>query len=136
MSFGSTSPLTLCGLLLAAWCVVGLAGMVRPLSLAFVGRTLFPLGALVGAALAVVAATSLSRATEQLVLPIGLPDLPVHLRLDGLSGVFLVLLGGASAGISIFAAGYFRRGEGTAPGLLCLQYHLFLASMGFVSARR
>jgi hydrogenase-4 component B len=131
MSIGS-SPLTLCGLLLAAWCVIGLAGMVRPLSLTFVGRTLFPLGALVGAALAVVAATSLGQVTEQLVLPIGLPDLPVHLRLDGLSGAFLVLLGGASGGISIFAAGYFRRGEGTAPGLLCLQYHLFLASMGFV----
>ena len=87
---------------------------------------------LFGAALAVVAATSLTHPTEQLVLPIGLPDLPVHLRLDGLSGVFLILLGAASAGISIFAAGYFRRGEGTAPGLLCLQYHFFLASMGFV----
>jgi hydrogenase-4 component B len=132
MSFGSSSPLTLCVLLLMAWCTVGLAGMVRPLSLAFVGRTLFPLGAVVGVALAVVAATSLTHATEQLVLPIGLPDLPVHLHLDALSGVFLVLLGAASAGISIFAAGYFRQGEGTAPGLLCLQYHLFLASMGFV----
>ena len=115
-----------------AWCMAGLAGLVRPLSIAFVGRTLFPLGAVVSAALAVVAATSLAHPTEHLVLPIGLPDLPVHLRLDGLSGVFLILLGAASAGISIFAAGYFRRGEGTAPGLLCLQYHLFLASMGFV----
>src|SRR5580704_10374535 len=132
MSFGPTSPLTLCGVLLAAWCVVGLAGMVRPLSIAFVGRTLFPLGAVFGAALAVVATTTLTHPTEQLVLPIGLPDLPVHLRLDALSGVFLILLGATSAGISIFAAGYFRRGEGTAPGLMCLQYHLFLASMGFV----
>jgi formate hydrogenlyase subunit 3/multisubunit Na+/H+ antiporter MnhD subunit len=42
------------------------------------------------------------------------------------------MLGAASAGISIFGAGYFRSGAGTAPGLLCLQYHLFLASMGFV----
>jgi hydrogenase-4 component B len=132
MSFGSSSPLLLCVLLLVAWCTVGLAGMVRPLSLAFVGRTLFPLGAIVGVALAVVAATSLTHTTEQLVLPIGLPDLPVHLHLDALSGVFLVLLGAASAGISIFSAGYFRQSEGTAPGLLCLQYHLFLASMGFV----
>jgi len=132
MSFGLSSPLMLCVLLLMAWCTVGLAGMVRPLSLAFVGRTLFPLGAVIGVALAVVAATSLTHTTEQLVLPIGLPDLPVHLHLDALSGVFLVLLGAASAGISIFAAGYFRQGEGTAPGLLCLQYHLFLASMGFV----
>ncbi len=30
------------------------------------------------------------------------------------------------------ARGYFRRGEGTLPGLLCLQYHLFLAAMGAV----
>ena len=27
---------------------------------------------------------------------------------------------------------YFRKGQGTAPGVLGLQYHLFLASMGFV----
>ena len=103
------------------------------MSVAFVARVLFPLGALIGAALAVVAAASLaSPSSERLVLPIGLPDLPAHLRLDGLSGVFLVLLGAPSFGISIFSAGYFRRGEGTAPGLLCLQYHVFLASMGFV----
>ena len=63
---------------------------------------------------------------------VGLPDLPMHLRRDALSSLFLLLLGAASAGISVFAAGYFRRGHGTAPGLLCLQYHLFLASMGFV----
>ena len=132
MSFGSSSPLMLCVLLLVAWCIVGLAGMVRPSSLVFVGRTLFPLGAILGVALAVVAATNLTHTTEQLVLPIGLPDLPVHLHLDALSGVFLVLLGAAAAGISIFSAGYFRQSEGTAPGLLCLQYHLFLASMGFV----
>jgi hydrogenase-4 component B len=119
-------------LLLSAWCVVGLAGLARPSSLALVGRTLFPLGALLGVALAAVALTGLNHPAEQLVLPIGLPDLPAHLRLDGLSAVFLVLLGAASTGISIFAAGYFRRGEGTAPGLMCLQYHLFLASMGFV----
>src|SRR6202140_4182464 len=132
MTFGPTSPLTLCLSLLTVWGITGLAGLVRPLSIAFVGRTLFPLGAVFGAALAVVAVTSLTHPTEQLVLPIGLPDLPVHLRLDALSGVFLILLGAASAGISIFAAGYFRQGEGAAPGLMCLQYHMFLASMGFV----
>jgi len=122
----------ICLLLLAAWCVVALAGLVRPRSIAVVAWTLFPLGALCGVGLAVVAAMSLLGPPEQLVLPIGLPDLPVHLRLDGLSSVFVFLLGAASTGISIFAAGYFRRGEGAAPGLLCLQYHLFLASMGFV----
>ena len=34
--------------------------------------------------------------------------------------------------MSLFGAGYFRSGQGAPPGLLCLQYHLFLASMGFV----
>jgi formate hydrogenlyase subunit 3/multisubunit Na+/H+ antiporter MnhD subunit len=60
------------------------------------------------------------------------PGPPFHLRLDALSGFFLLLLGAAGAGISIFAAGYFRAGEGTAPGLLCLQYHVFFASMVLV----
>lgn len=132
MTQALNSPLTLCLLLLSAWAVIGLAGLIRPASVAFAGRTLFPLGALCGAALAYVAATSLTAPAEQVVLVIGLPDLPVHLRLDGLSSAFLFLLGAATTGISIFAAGYFRQGEGTAPGLLCLQYHLFLASMGFV----
>ena len=132
MSHAITSPLALCLALLTAWCVVGFAGLVRPMSIAFVGRTLFPLGALCGAALAVVAVATLDQPAEQMILPIGLPDLPAHLRLDALSRVFLLLLGAASAGISIFAAGYFRHGEGTAPGLLCVQYHLFLAGMGFI----
>jgi hydrogenase-4 component B len=126
------SPLTLVLVLLTAWGGIGIAGLLRPASVRYVGRTLFPLGALCGAGLSWVAATSLAAPPEQVVLWVGLPDLPVHLRLDGLAAAFLVLLGAAATGISIFAAGYFRRGEGTPPGLLCLQYHLFLASMGFV----
>jgi formate hydrogenlyase subunit 3/multisubunit Na+/H+ antiporter MnhD subunit len=67
-----------------------------------------------------------------LVLPLGLPDLPFHIRLDALSSFFLLLLGLAGTGISTFAAGYFRSGEGTAPALLCLHYHVFLAAMAMV----
>lgn len=126
------SSLRACLALIALWGLIGLAGLLRPTSLRFVGRTLFPIGALCGVALAVVAAMSLTAPAEQAVLPIGLPDLPFHLRRDALTSLFLFLLGIASAGISIFAAGYFRRGHGTSAGLLCLQYHLFLASMGFV----
>jgi formate hydrogenlyase subunit 3/multisubunit Na+/H+ antiporter MnhD subunit len=66
------------------------------------------------------------------VLPLGLPGLPFHLRLDPLSAFFLLLLGAAAAGISVFSAGYFRASEGTAPGLMCLQYHVFLAAMALV----
>jgi len=95
-------------------------------------RVLFPLSALCGLALAVEAVASLAAPVQTLTLPIGLPDLPVHLRLDSLTCIFLVLLGATSTGVSIFSAGYFRRDHGASLGLLCLQYHLFLASMGFV----
>jgi hydrogenase-4 component B len=118
--------------LLGLWVVIGFLGLIRPASLKLVAHVLFPLGAAVGVALAVTAALAIAQPPEQWVLGIGLPDLPVHLRRDALACVFLFLLGSASAGISLFGAGYFRRGEGTLPGLLCLQYHLFLASMGAV----
>jgi len=126
------SSLSACLALLALWALIGVAGLLRPMSLSFVGRMLFPLGALCGVALAVVAAMSLGAPSEQAILKVGLPDLPMHVRRDALASFFLLLLGATSAGISLFAAGYFRRGAGTAPGLMCLQYHLFLASMGFV----
>jgi formate hydrogenlyase subunit 3/multisubunit Na+/H+ antiporter MnhD subunit len=132
VTLGSFSPLTASTSLLAAWGVIGFLGLLAPSSLALVRRVLFPLSAFVGLALACIALVQSVSPVEKLVLPIGLPDLPMHLRSDALSSVFLFLLGGASVGISLFSAGYFRAGEGTAPGLLCLQYHLFLASMGFV----
>ena len=119
-------------MLLGAWGVIGLAGLIRPTSVLAVRRVLFPLGAAVGLALAAVALIGIAQPPDRLVLAIGLPDLPFHVRSDALTDSFLFLLGAASAGVSIFGAGYFRSGAGTAPGLLCLQYHLFLASMGFV----
>jgi hydrogenase-4 component B len=112
-----------------AWLAIGLAGLVAPRNMRFVSKTLFPLGALVGVLVGLVALGSLGGPAQTAVLAIGLPDLPFHLRLDNLSAVFAMLLGFVSVGISIFAAGYFRKGEGTAPGLMCLQYHFFLASM-------
>lgn len=127
------SPLAASLALLAAWLVIGVAGLVRARSVGYAGRALFVLGAIVGLALTALAIASLaSGATARLVLPLGLPDLPIHLRLDALSSLFLALLGAASVGVSVFSAGYFRGGEGMAPGLMCLQYHVFLASMGLV----
>ena len=114
------------------WLVVGWAGLVRPQSTFVVSRLLFPLGALGGVLLAAAGLAGLAAPPAELVLPLGLPELPMHLRLDSLSAFFLLLLGSAVAGISVFAAGYFRAGEGTSPGLLCLQYHVFLASMTLV----
>jgi formate hydrogenlyase subunit 3/multisubunit Na+/H+ antiporter MnhD subunit len=119
-------------MLVSFWGLIGLAGLLRPKSFGLIGRTLFPLGALCGLALAFEAGTGLAGAVQTLTLPVGLPDLPFHLRLDSLACVFLILLGAASAGISIFCAGYFRHHQRSSLGLLCCQYHLFLASMGFV----
>ncbi|MFA7281412.1 MAG: hydrogenase 4 subunit B [Sterolibacterium sp.] len=118
--------------LVAAWLLIGVAGLTAPRSLGFVGKTLYPLGALVGLAVAAVAFTALGAVPQTAVLPLGLPDLPFHLRLDSLSAVFLLLVGGTATGISIYASGYLRKGEGTAPGLQCLEYHIFLASMALV----
>ncbi|HEY7378733.1 MAG TPA: hypothetical protein VH542_08635, partial [Steroidobacteraceae bacterium] len=95
-----SSPLSACLVVLGLWGLIGLAGLLRPKSIRIVGRTLFPVGALCGVALAVFAALSLGSPPERAVLVIGLPDLPMHVRLDALTAFFLVLLGGASAGIS------------------------------------
>ncbi len=115
-----------------AWGAVGLAGLAAPRNVGYVGRVLFPIGAVLAVGLAVVALSALGGAPQSVVLPIGLPQLPFHLRIDALSAFFLLLIGAVGAGISIYAAGYFRPGEGTPAGLQCLLYHVFLASMALV----
>ena len=114
------------------WLALGLAGVFFPRNLRLVSRVLFPAGALGALVVAGAALNALGGATQSLVLPLGLPDLPFHLRLDALSAFFLLLLGAVTAGISVFAAGYFRQGDGTPPGLQCLYYHVFVASMALV----
>jgi hydrogenase-4 component B len=115
--------------IVVGWLLVGAAGVFALRRFALVSHVLFPAGTLLGLALFGVALGALLGTPEVAVLPIGLPALPFHLRLDSLSAYFLMVIGAASAGISTFAAGYFRKGEGTPPGLLCLEYHVFLASM-------
>ena len=126
--------LSLVLMLVLGWLILGVAGLIRPRSVNVVARVLFPMGALVALGIAVLGGVSLlaGHAPQMLILPLGLPSLPFHTRLDTLSAFFLLLLGLAGAGISTFSAGYFRSGEGSAPGLLCLQYHIFLASMALV----
>ena len=116
----------------AGWVLIGLAGLLRPRDVVVTGRWLFSLGVLGGLALLVIGVLALTVPAQTLVLPIGLPDLPFHLRLDPLAAIFLTLIGSTATGISLYSAGYFRAGEGASPGLLCLQYHVFLASMVMV----
>jgi formate hydrogenlyase subunit 3/multisubunit Na+/H+ antiporter MnhD subunit len=129
MSVGSLDGVVACVLV---WLAIGAAGIAALRNFTVVARILFPFSALTSVALAAFALAALPSAPQSAVLAIGLPGLPFHLRLDALSAFFLVVLGLASAGISIYAGGYFRPGEGTAPGLMCLQYHVFLCGMAMV----
>jgi formate hydrogenlyase subunit 3/multisubunit Na+/H+ antiporter MnhD subunit len=116
----------------AAWIALGVLGLAAPAHRAAYARVVFPIGALGGLVLAVAGYLALSGWPQTLVLPLGLPDLPFHVRLDALSGFFLLLLGIASAGVGVFGAGYFGAGGGGEVRLIGLQYHLFLAAMTLV----
>ncbi len=122
--------------LIVGWLAIGLAGLLAPRNLRLVANLLYPLGALVSLAVALCGFAALSAPPQAAVLALGLPDLPFHVRLDALSALFLLLLGGTSAAISIYTCGYLRptlgHPGGTEPGLQCLEYHIFLASMAML----
>ena len=112
-----------------AWVLIGVAGVVALKRLRFIAIVLFPMSGFFSLLLLALGISAVISGPEVAILPLGLPQLPFHLRLDSLSALFLILIGGVSAGVSAFAAGYFRKGEGTPPGLICLEYHVFLASI-------
>ena len=114
------------------WLLIGVLGVFALRRFRLVAVVLFPAGGLLGLLLLGVGISAAFSVPEVAILPIGLPQLPFHLRLDSLSAFFLIVIGGVGAGVSAFAAGYFRQGEGTPPGLICLEYHIFLASMAMV----
>lgn len=119
-------------LVIAGWLVIGVLGLASLRRTRIVARGLFPFGALFGLLLCALGLVGVFSDSQEAILPLGLPGLPFHVRLDGLSAYFLAVLGMVSAGVSAFSAGYFRKGEGTPPGLLCFEYHVCLAGLAFV----
>lgn len=119
-------------LVVGAWLLIGLAGVAALRRFTLVSHVLFPAGGVLGLALFGLALPAVFGGPQTVVLPVGLPTLPFHLRLDSLAAFFLMVIGAVGAGVSVFAAGYFRKAEGTPPGLLCLEYHVFLAAMTLV----
>jgi len=113
------------------WLALGGAALFLQRARGLLGLIL-PLGALGALFMAGVGLAGLLGATSSIILPIGQPDLPFHLRLDALSGFFLTLLGGAAFGITVYAWGYFKKLEAGPLALLTLWYHLFLAGMATV----
>jgi hydrogenase-4 component B len=71
-----------------------------------------------------------SAAAESTVLPIGVPWLGAHFRLDALSAFFLAVVHLGAACASLFALGYGR--HETAPGRVLPFYPAFLAAMTLV----
>lgn len=117
--------------LILLWIGLGVIGLFAR-NVRLITRVIFPLGALSSLALAITAFMALGGTVQTLVLPLGLPELPFHLRLDALSAFFVMLLGIAACGVSLYAAGYFRSMAGNALGLLVLEYFLFLSGMTLV----
>ena len=107
---------------------LGLIGLASRKKTEFIRQAIFPLGAASG--LFIAFCSFFSHGVETEISILGLPNLPFHFRLDSLSAFFLLVLGCASFGISIYSAGYFKREKQL--GLLCLEYHVFLAAMAFV----
>lgn len=132
MDFSSLQPVDVAVTLSVIWIALGLSGLAFMRAPRLITGVLFPAGALVSLALAATGLWAIGAPPSATVLPAGLPDLPFHVRMDALSGFFLLLLGGVSFGISLFACAYFRDTEGTTLGQLGLQYHVFLASMACV----
>jgi len=66
------------------------------------------------------------------VLPLGLPGLPSHLRLDPLSPFFILILLGGACSACRCSEPAIQDHACNVLGLLCLEYHLFLASMAMV----
>ena len=111
------------------WLALGFAALLLQGSQRLLTRLVFPLGALGALAIAGVGIAAMLLPVSTVVLPIGLPDLPFHLRLDALSAFFMVLLGGAAFGVTVYASGYFRSMAAGPLALLAMWYHLFLAGM-------
>ncbi len=108
---------------------LGVAGAI--LARAPVGRWIVYGGCLlVGSTSLVAGLIAIGGPTEHLVLPLGVPWIGMHLRLDSLSGFFLALLGLGAAGASLFAIGYGRHDQ--EPQRILPFYPLFLAGMHLV----
>ncbi|AGA91883.1 formate hydrogenlyase subunit 3/multisubunit Na+/H+ antiporter, MnhD subunit [Thioflavicoccus mobilis 8321] len=102
-------PLPLAGLAIALAllsALVSLATARRPALLRILGMPL--LAAAGGAALASGGAALVADGAATAELPLGLPWLPWHLRLDALAGLFLILIGGVTTAVGVYGIGYVR----------------------------
>ncbi|MSP87852.1 MAG: hydrogenase 4 subunit B [Alphaproteobacteria bacterium] len=118
----------------AALLVLGFAGALWPrpdgAQIVVYGGSAIAAAALAGQAL--LALLGGGAATPVLTLPLGLPWVQAHFRLDALSLFFVLLLNLAAALVSLYALGYGRHEE--APHRVLPFYPVYLAAMNLVLA--
>jgi hydrogenase-4 component B len=68
-----------------AWLLIGVLGVLALKQFRLVANVLFPVSGLLSLVLLGLALSAAGSGPEVAVLPIGLPQLPFHLRLDSLS---------------------------------------------------
>lgn len=95
----------------------------------------FPLAAIASAAAVIAGVWTVSKGfILSKTIPLGLPDLPFHLRLDSLSGFFLVVIGLLGLFVSIYSIGYVKEILKHRPVTsLIVFYCIFLAGMFLVT---
>ncbi len=74
--------------------------------------------------------TAAPDAASRLVLPVGLPDIRSHLRLDGLSALLLVIVNTGGVAACVFGIGYDA--HAAQPARVLAPFPLFLAGMNLV----
>ncbi len=122
------------------WCVLGFLGLAGLAVAVGARRLATPLiygGSLAVAVVALGAALTCfldSGPPWTLVLPIGLPGIGAHFRVDALSAFFLVVVNLGGAVTSLYALGYGRHEE--SPARVLPFYAAFLGAMNLVVIRR
>jgi formate hydrogenlyase subunit 3/multisubunit Na+/H+ antiporter MnhD subunit len=118
--------MTLLLLCIAVWLLLGVTAVGT-------ARTRYGRALVYGGSLAV-AVTAFAGAfvadAGELVLPLGLPWVGMHVRVDALSRVFLALVNFGAAGASLYALGYGRHEHD--PARVLPFYPVFLAGMNLV----
>ena len=80
-------------LVVAGWLFIGVLGLASLRRTRVVAHGLFPIGALLGLLLCGLGVAGVFSDPQETILPLGLPGLPFHVRLDSLSAYFLAVLG-------------------------------------------
>ena len=126
------SPLILALSITLYWMFLGIIGGLLLRYKSTNTRTFFLLGTLGSIALLVSSGLFLNITPSTVILPIGIPGVPLHFCWDPLSAFFVLLLSMASTGIGLFSSHYFRNVDSRTQSLLFFNYHWFLASMVWV----